>query len=890
MFAAIKMLASRIGGLFAGRRADHDFEEELSTHLAMLTQENIRRGMAPEEARRAARIRLGGITQLKETNRDLRGLPMVEAFFRDCRYALRTLRKSPAFASVAILTLALGIGANVAIFSIVNAVLLRPFAFRSAEKLVWIYSQSPDRPRLPFSLPEFCDYRDQATLFQGLAAVGSYNANLVDGDEPERVQGVRSSANIFEILGVQPLIGRALFAADDCNGAAPVAMISHRLWSRRYSSDPRIVGRSVVLNGEHRVIVGVLPPDFVLPNLDTDVVVPLQPDADPRRTVRASINFLRFVGRAKPGITTAQAYAELDSIRENLRRQFPDTYARKIGVLLVPLSDEIVGNSRPMLITIFGAVGALLLVACANLASLSLARAAARQRELAVRSALGAARGQLIRLLLSESAVLSIVGGMLGILVAYWGSDALAHFVPADLPRIERVTIDASVLVFTSVVVLLATIICGLAPAWLLSRTDLRNSLMVAGRGQAGGTTQTRWRRWLVASQVGLALVLLASAGLFVRSFARLTNEHPGFDSRGVLTVRLSLPQESYPDRAAFIAFCDKLLPRVAALPGVEHAGVISLLPLTRTQSSVDFTVADRPPPTRDQTPSAAYRIITPDYLAAMRIPLVSGRNFTEEDNAERLPVALISAPLARKFFSDRSPIGQRLLVDDLDAPPRPIEIIGVIGSVKQDKLEVQPGFDIYLPLRQVPNDGVPWLRSNSFWVVRTSMQPLSLEAAVRNEIRNVDATVPASSVRTMEQVMTSALAARRFSLVLVSLFAVSALLLAAAGLYAVIAYGIGQRTREIGLRLALGATRPGIFGMILSEGVRLVVAGVAVGAITTVALLKLITTQLYGISAYDPLSFAIVTLVLSGVSLAACGIAARRAIRLDPATALRAE
>jgi putative ABC transport system permease protein len=814
----------------------------------------------------------------------------MNALLQDLRFAIRQLMTSPGFSSVAILTLALGIGANVAIFSIVNAVLLRPFAFKAAEKLVWIYSQSPDRPRANFSLPEFCDYRDQATLFHGLAAVGYFNANLVDGDEPEHVLGVRSSANMFEILGVQPLIGRALIAADDRNGAAPVAMISHRLWSRRYGRDTRIIGRTVFFNGEPRVIVGVLPADFALPNLDTDVVVPLQPDADPRRTVRASVNFLRLVGRVKPGVTAAQAHAELNAIRQNLRRQFPETYAGKVGVLLVPLSDEIVGNSRPMLITIFGAVGALLLIACANLASLSLARAAGRQRELAVRSALGAARGQLIRLLLSESAVLSIAGAALGLLVAYWGSGALARFVPADLPRIERVTIDTGVLLFTGVVVLLVTTICGLAPAWLLSRTDLRSALTVAGRGQSGGAGQGRLHRWLVAGQVGLALVLLASAGLFLRSFARLTDENPGFDARGVLTVRLSLPQEGYRDRAALVAYCDKLLPRIAALPGVENAGMISLLPLTHTQASIPFTVADRPPRSRDETPSAAYRIITPGYLAAMHIPFVNGRNFTEEDNAERPPVALISAALARKFFSDRSPIGQRLMIDDVDGPARPVEVVGVIRGVKQDRLEMQPGFEIYLPLRQMIAESVSFLRNNSFWVLRTSMPPLSLEAAVRNEIRNVDATVPASSVRSMEQVLTSALAARRFSLVLVSLFAVSALLLAAAGLYAVIAYGIGRRTREIGLRLALGATRPGILRMILSEGFRLVISGVVLGTAATFALLKLISAQLYGVSAYDPLSFVAVTLVLAGVSLLACGIAARRAVGLDPAIALRAE
>ena len=460
----------------------------------------------------------------------------------DFKFALRQLRKSPGFTFVAVLTLALGIGANVAIFSVVNTVLLRPFAFSHPDRLVWISSQLPTNPRAPFSLPEFCDYRDQNTLFDGLAAVGSYNANLVDSGEPERVQGLRLSANTFQLLGVRPLRGRTFVAEDDSLNAAPIAMISYGLWSRRYAQQD-IVGRSVNLNGEPRVIVGVLPPDFALPNFESDVVVPLQPEGDPRRKIRTSVHFLRFVGRLKPAVTPVQGRAELDVIRQDIRRKFPEGNVGSTGVTVLPLGDEIVGNVRPMLITILGAVAALLLIACANLVSLSLARAAARQRDLAVRAALGAARSQLVRLLFTENAVLAVVGTVIGFLLALWGSDILVRFVPADLPRANGMTIDVRVLLFTASVTIAVALICGLAPAWLLSRTDLRDAL-ASGRGDAGSSAQSRLRRLLVTVQVALALVLLASAGLFLRSFAQLTSEDPGFDSHGVLTVRLSLSTE----------------------------------------------------------------------------------------------------------------------------------------------------------------------------------------------------------------------------------------------------------------------------------------------------------------------------------------------------------
>ena len=804
----------------------------------------------------------------------------------DFKFALRQLRKSPGFTFVAILTLALGIGANVAIFSVVNTVLLRPFAFSHPHRLAWIASQLPTNPRAPFSLPEFCDYRDQNTLLDGLAAVGSYNANLFDSGEPERVEGVRLSANIFQLLGVRALRGREFIAEDDALNAAPIAMISYGLWSRRYAKQD-VIGRSVNLNGEPRVIVGVLPWDFALPNFESDVVVPLQPEGDPRRKIRTSVHFLRFVGRLRPGVTLAQARAELDAIRQDIRRKFPEGNVGSITVL--PLSDEIVGNVRPMLITILGAVAALLLIACANLASLSLARAAGRQRDLAVRAALGAARSQLVGLLFTESAVLAIVGSVIGFLLAVWGSDILVRFVPADLPRANGVTIDARVLLFTAGVAIVVTLICGLAPAWLLSRADLRDALS-SGRGEAGSSAQSRLRRLLVTAQVALALVLLASAGLFLRSFAQLTRENPGFDSHGVLTVRLSLSTDSYPDRDSVVRLVDKFLPRLTNIPGVESASIVSLLPLGGGHSSINFTLPDRPPPKREDTPRANYRIVTPGYISAMRIPLLSGRDLAEEDDASRPAVALISAPLARKLFSDRSPLGQRLLIDDSDGDPRPVQIVGVVGDVKQERLEIQPTFDIYLPWRQVIPEAVPWLRSTSFLVFRTSMPPLSLEGAVRKEIRNLDPTIPTTNIRSMEQVMGGALAARRFSLSLVGVFAVTALVLAAAALYAVIAYGIERRTREIGVRMALGATRLGILNMIMSEGFRLVSTGMVLGFLSAIPLANLIATQLYGVSTHDPLTYAIVLVALSAAALFASYFAARRAMSLDPMVALRHE
>ena len=886
MSSYLRSLAAK---LFRRSKTESELEQELQSHVKRRAADLERSGHARSEAERLARLEFGSHERFKEECREALGGSFIDAFLQDARFGFRTLRRSPGFFTVAVLTLALGIGATVAAFSVVNAVLLRPFAFQNPDRLLWIYAQRVDAPRTSFSLPEYCDYRDQNTSFAGLGAIGSYNANLSDTGEPERVQGVRISANAFGILGLQPFLGRTLVEADDRTGAPGVAMISYGLWSRRYANDPSVVGRSVNLNGEPRQIVGVLPRNFALPNLDTDVVVPLQPESDPRRNARNSVSFLRFVGRLKPRVAPQQAYAELDSIRQNLRRQFPESYTGKIGITIVPLTEEIVSNVRAVLLTIFCAAAALLLIGCVNLAGISLSRAAARQRELAIRTALGATRRQLARLLLVESFILSLIGGSLGVLLEVWGQGALLRLVPADLPRIENFSIDWKVFGFAAVATLIAAFACGLAPAWLLSRSDLRDALVAGGRGSTGGGLQSRLRSWLVAGQIALALVLLTNAALLFRSFARLRGEQPGFDSLNVLTVRLSLPQGTYADRPALVQYYEKLRARLAALPGIQNAGIVSILPLApKSTSTIPFTRPDRPPAKREDTPSANYRVVSPEYFRAMSIPLLSGRYFTEQDDGDRPPSAIVSAVLATKYFPDRSPLGERLTIDDTDSEPRSVEIVGVVGPVKQTTLETTAKPDIYLPLRQLPKDGLSWLRFSTYWVVKASVATSGLDQSVRAEIRGVDPNVAVGAVRPMEEVTAAALGARRFSLLLVGSFAVAALFLAAAGLYAVIAYGVQQRTREIGVRLALGATHRSILVMIVKQGGLLLGFGTVAGVIVALVLAKLIAAQMYGVSERDPATLILISLLLAVISLSACWFAARRALKVDPVVALR--
>jgi len=872
-------------------RISREIEEELETHVQLRADALERGGLERAEAERRARIEFGSHVRFKEECREAIAGNAIDQLIQDVRFSFRGLRKSPVFSFVAVITLAMGIGATVATFSVVNTVLLRPFAFSHPEKLLWIYSQRSDNPRTNFSLPEYCDYRDQATSFEGLSGVASFNPSFADSGPPERVQGVRMSASAFALLGVRPFLGRTLIVEDDRNGARGVVLISYGFWSRRYARDPSVIGRGINLNGETREIVGVLPASFALPNLDTEIVVPLQPDGDPRRNVRNSVNFLRMVGRLKPNVTARQAHAELEAMRQNLQRQYPGIYTGKIGLTLVPVTEEIVMNIKSVLLTIFCAAAAVLLVGCVNLAGISLSRAAARQRELAVRTALGATRGQLRRLLLTESFVIAAIGGSLGILLAVWGQKALLQLVPADLPRIGSFSVDWTVLLFAGALTFIAALACGMAPAWLLSRSDLRDALISKGRGSAGGALQSRLRTWLVSGQIALALVLLANAGLLLRSFVRLSSEQPGFDSTDVQTIRFSLPQTGYDDVASIVHFFDQLHSRASAIGKIKTDALVSILPLApKSISFVHFTRPDSPPARPEDTPSINYRIVSPEYFQTMGIPLLGGRGFTDSDDAGHAPVAMVSTIAAKNHFPDRSPIGQRILVDDTDGDPRPVEIVGIVGPVKQTNLETPAKADIYLPLRQMPKDGVPWLRNSAYWVVKTSGGAAGSEKLLRDIIQRVDPNVAVGPLRPMNEAIAAALAARRFSLSLVGSFAAAALFLAAAGLYAVITYGIQQRNREIGVRLALGATRVTILRMIFKEGIVLLAGGIVAGFAVAFALAKFVASQMYGVNEHDPFSFAVVALILSLISLIACGIAARRAMNIDPVVSLQCE
>jgi putative ABC transport system permease protein len=700
---------------------------------------------------------------------------------------------------------------------------------------------------------------------------------------------VRISANAFEMLGVDAVAGRALLPADDTPGQQQVAVLSYGLWQRRFGADPQLVGKKLTLNGAGYTVVGVLPPRFFFPIKEAELAIPLAPDADPWRGVRNSTNFLRALARLKPGVTREQAEADLTAVAQRLRRQYPVANARKLGVTLRPLHEEVVGDFRLALWVLLGAVGVVLLITCVNLANLALARATARQREMAIRTALGATRRRLIQQLATEGLLLAGLGGGLGLLLAFYGIDLLLALSPATLPRAAEVGVDFRVLGFTFTLALLAGMIFGLAPAWQATRVNLNESLKEGGRGSGGGARASRARNLLVVSEIALSLVLLAGAGLLVKSFLRLQAVNPGFEAENVLAVRLSLPRAQYSNRAAITSFYDKLRPRLEALPGVETVGFVSALPLSGVLASIPFTIEGRGA-SPDQALRADYRVVNAGYFHTLKIPLIAGREFDERDAAQTAPVALISQNLARLHWLNSSPIGAHLSVDDNDQGPRLVEIVGVVGDVKHLSLDGEPAPHIYLPVRQTHEDGVVWLTNNQYWLLRTTVEPLTLAAAARREIRAIDREAPTSNIRTMEQYLAASVEPRRFNLWLLTIFAGAALLLAGTGLYGVISYGVAQRRHEIGVRMALGARASDVLRLVIGQGIRLALAGVALGLLAALALTRLMKNLLFNVSATDPLTFLVIAALLVFVALVACYIPARRATKVDPLVALRAE
>ncbi|MCA1591406.1 MAG: ABC transporter permease [Acidobacteria bacterium] len=803
-------------------------------------------------------------------------------FLQDLRYALRVLAKNPGFTAIAVVALALGIGANTAIFSVINTVLLRPLPFDSPERLVKVWGTNQKRgvSKYPVSYPNFTDWRDQNGVFEHVAAYSDAGAILTGHDAPEQLNGIVASADFFEVLGAKPAIGRG-FTTQDEQGDTHVIVLSDGVWRSRFAADPGIVGQQVMLDGQATTVIGIMPAAFSFPP-DTATAPVFWSLLNPKEEGNAErgANYLLVIGRLKPGIAREQAQAEMSTVAGRLEQQYPEKNTGR-GINLVPLHEDIVGDLRPALLILFGAVGFVLLIACANVANLLLARASSRTREIAVRTALGASRWRIVRQLMTESALLALVGGTLGLLLALWGVDLLLAAVPADIPRLSESGLDARVFGFTTAISLLTGLVFGLAPALQASKTELTEALKEGGRGSTEGLKRNRVRSLLVVSEVALSLVLLVGAGLLVKSFIYLHDVNPGFKPDHVLTADVGLPTAKYEKEQQQAAFYQQAVGRIAALPGVEAAGAVMPLPLNGNGMQNILTIEGRPALAPGEKLTTNSRVITPGYLRAMGIPLIRGRAFTERDDKDAPKVFLVNESLARKYFPGEEAVGKEIEVTV--APGMKGEIVGVVGDVKHRNLEAEPGPETYVSYLQAP---MPYMTL----VARTSVDPASLTGSLRGAVQQVDKDQPLYGVKTMEQWVADSVARRRFNTVLLGIFSAVALLLAAVGIYGVMSYSVTQRTHEIGLRMALGAQRGDVLGMVVGQGMTLIMIGVALGLAASFALTRVMRGLLYGVSATDPLTFGGVALVLILVALLACFIPARRATKVDPMVALRYE
>lgn len=802
---------------------------------------------------------------------------MIAAILQDIRYAVRMLLKKPGFTAVAVVTLALGIGANTAIFTLVNSVLLRPLPYPDPERLVMIWGAHPQIGREAASLPDFVDWRQQSRSFEYMAAAARRNFNLSGDAEPTRLLGALVTREFFAVLGIQPILGRTFMAEEDRPGGARVVILSEPLWRRRFDADENAVGRSLRLNGESYTIVGVAPARLKLPT-DTELWVPLA--RDPAQSGRRN-DFLAVVARLKPGANITQAQAELRAIMARLERAYPNTNAGW-SADVIPLHEQIVADIRLVLLVLTGAVGFVLLIACANVANLLLSRAAARQREIAVRTALGAPRSRLVRQLLTESVLLAIVGGAAGLLLAYWSIEFLVQLQPQKLPRLAEIDLDSRVLGFALLSSVVTGLIFGLAPAFQISRSAAAESLKEGAHRATSGLARSYLRSSLVVAEVALSLVLLVGAGLMIRSLYSLLDLDLGFDRDNLLTVQIPLPQSSYPENQQVFAFQDRLLERVRALPGVTEATLVSPLPLSGGSIMWSFAIEGRSLPPPEQVQDASVLIVGDQYVETMKIPLLQGRSFRATDR-EKVPGALINQTFARRYFQMENPLGHRLTFGDPQNPQaRWLTIVGIVADVKHQTVEEQ----IY-PTVYVPNRGQD---SNMALVVRTKSEPLNLAAAVRTEVRSLDKDLPVYAVRTMEQVLASALEQRRFSVLVLTIFAMVALALSAIGIYGVVAYSVTQRTHEIGIRMSLGARPLDVLKMVLEHGMKLGFAGVLLGLLGALALTGVLSKLLFGISTTDPITFLSISLLPIAVALLASYLPARRATKVDPIVALRYE
>jgi putative ABC transport system permease protein len=804
----------------------------------------------------------------------------MQTLWQDIRYALRILAKNPGFTAIAILTLALGIGANTAIFSVVDAVLLRPLPFKNPERLVWVWGKFPLGDQAAVSPPDFADYRAQNHVFDqlGACAFGDLLLNLAGNDKPQQVKGKLVTTGFFETLGVQPLLGRTFVTSDEQVSDPQVAILSNRFWRERFGSDPGVIGKSLQLDSKHMTVVGVLHNDLPLFS-DADLWVPA-PLANPGMASRRG-HFLRPIGLLKSGVSLSQAQADLDTIAARLAKTYPDTN-EGWSLRLSPLQTALIGDVRPALLVILGAVALVLLIACANVASLLLARNSGRRREIAIRTALGAGRSRLVRQMLTESILLALAGGIAGIFLANNVVGLLKSLGTESLPRLEEVSVNGSVLAFTAVIAILTGILFGLGPALQASRRDLTHSLREGG-STGDSRSKHRAHNILIVAEVALSLVVLIASGLLLNSFWRLIHAPAGFDPSNVMTAQVSLILPSYEPEPQRIAFFSQLQEKIQALPGVESVGYVSELPLSGQANDTFFDITERPADDQSKLNDADHRVVAGSYFQTMRIPVLAGRDFGRQDTADSPRVIIINEPFAKRYFGDENPIGKHLKIFEGKPSLPPREIVGIVGGNKHFAMQ-----ESTRPAMFVPHAQSPYTRLNL--VVRGSGNVAALATPIRDAVRAIDADEATSAFRTMNDVVFASEAGDRFNTILLGAFGGIALVLTAAGIFGVLSYLVTQRTREIGLRMALGAQPQDVLRVIVGHGMRLALIGVAIGLAGAFAATQWMSSFLFDVKPTDPWTFAAVVAVLFAAAFLACYFPAQRAMRVDPMVALRYE
>ncbi|HEV2289044.1 MAG TPA: ABC transporter permease [Candidatus Acidoferrales bacterium] len=868
-------------------RTEGDMETELRFHIEARAEDLIRTGISREEALRRARMEFGGVDKTKEECREARGINLLESLLQDLRYGVRMLRKSPGFTAVAVLTLALGIGANTAIFSIVDAVLLRAFPYPDADQLVFVFNAPVKQPDAlsALSYRDLRECREQNRVFSEMAGNAFHDLTLTGAGEPSIVNAADVTPEIFSLLGAKPLAGRTLAPEDGKPGAAPVAMVSENLWRSRFGANPGVIGKSINLDMRSFVVVGILPASFHYPDgaarQDVWIAAAQDPLIGPFLK-QPGVRALGGIARLKPGISMEQAQAEMTTAAERLAKEFPPQDSG-LTIRVQPYRQAVVGNMKSALLILLGAVGLVLLIACANIANLLLSRATSRSREIAVRIALGAGRARIVRQLLTESALLGLLGGIAGVLLALWSVWILRPFLPPEVMQINSIHIGEPVLAFALVLSLAAAMAFGLAPALLATPSNLQTKIKQGGErgGQRGGQ---RVRSFLAVAEISLAMVLLVAGGLLIRSFALVTAVNPGFDPNHVIEAEISLPQFQYSTPQQWSAFANELLARLHALPGMEDSALAAPLPMDRQgEATFPFTIAGNPslPPGKSNT--ADYATVSPDYFRVMRIPLLRGRFFTDQDSPSNPKIAIISETLAQRYFPNEDPVGRQM---KFGFPPNgdvSREIVGIAGDVRDESLGKKPGPMMYVPFAQAPLYG-------GEIVVRSSLNATSVAAGIRQATHAIDEDLPITDIASFPDMIGKSIAQERFRTLLLGSFSAIALVLAAVGIFGVISYSAAQRTHEIGVRMALGAQPRDVLCLILGQGAKLALFGLCIGIVAALLLTRLMASMLYRISATDPLTFFVVAILLLGVALLACYIPARRAMRVDPMVALRYE